>query len=656
MIRPGSLAVVVCTGVAIAAMVGVRPAVALDLLGLFGFGDKTPEPTATSFPFTVATETGDAPSAVGRAIENASTLYGLRNEALPAAETLVRIALADLPKMTDALWGLGYYEARVTVTVAGQTLALGRSDEAAAIRAAQALRGKAAVPVVLRADPGPQFVLRRVDVTDPQGRAFPPAELPPRVIGLPAGNPASSGAVTAAQSRIVDHFRELGHPFAKVTRLSPVVDHPARAMDVTLVVAPGPVAGIGAIGISGLETVDEAPVRSFIYTEPGDPYAPSRLAAMRKSVARIPALASVRVREAEQLDKDGNLPLFVEVTERKPRTIGAAAQFSTRDGPELRGYWMHRNLFGGAESLRLEGSLFYAATDYGTQSRSLKDFTLADLGGRFTAAFVKPGLGGTRNDLLANAIAARDRALSYTARYAGGDVQLRHRFTDAASIQAGIRFERGQVEDILSRVDYTLVGLPISATYDSTNRPLDPTSGFRATATVTPYPAALGSTVAMTIGRATLSAYWAVDEDERIVLAGRVGAGSIAGPALPDIPANYRFYAGGSTSVRGYAYQSLAPYYRGVPVGGRSLLEGSLEARIKVTDEIGIVPFVDAGNAFARRLPDLGEGSNLKVGVGMGLRYYTPIGPIRLDVATPLDRDVPRTRPVAVYIGIGQAF
>ncbi len=656
MIRRGSLAVVVCTGVAFAAMAGVRPAAALDILGLFGFGDKTPEPSPTSFPFTVTTEAGGAPSAVGRAIQNASTLYGLRGEALPAAETLVRIALADLPKMTDALWGLGYYEAEVAVTVAGQPLALGRGSEAAAIRAAQALRGKTPVPVVLSADPGPQFVLRRVDVTDPQGRSFPATELSSRVIGLAAGSPASSGAVTAAQSRIVDHFRERGHPFAKVTRLSPVVDHPARAMDVTLVVSPGPIAGIGAIGLSGLETVDEAPVRSFIYTEPGDPYAPSRLAALRKSVARVSALASVRVREADYLDANGHVPIFVEVTERKPRTIGAAALFSTRDGPELRGYWMHRNLFGGAESLRLEGSLFYAATDYGTQSRSLNEFTIADLGGRFTAAFVKPGLGGTRNDFLANAIAARERALSYTARYAGGDVQLRHRFSDSASIQGGVRFERGQVEDILGRVNYTLVGLPVSAIYDSTNRPLDPTSGIRATATVTPYPSALGSTVAMTVGRATLSAYWAVDEDARIVLAGRIGAGSIAGPTLTEIPANHRFYAGGGNSVRGYAYQSLAPLYRGVPVGGRSLLEGSLEARIKVTDDIGIVPFVDAGNAFARRLPDLSEGSNLKVGVGLGLRYYTPIGPIRLDVATPLDRDVPRTRPVAVYIGIGQAF
>jgi translocation and assembly module TamA len=138
------------------------------------------------------------------------------------------------------------------------------------------------------------------------------------------------------------------------------------------------------------------------------------------------------------------------------------------------------------------------------------------------------------------------------------------------------------------------------------------------------------------------------------VLAGRVGFGSMTGADLADIPANRRFFAGGGGSVRGYAYKSLGPQdIFGNPLGGRSLLEGSIEARIKLTDTIGIVPFLDAGTAFEASLPDFKE--EIRVAAGLGLRYYTGIGPIRLDVAVPLNRERGDSA-AAVYVSLGQAF
>ncbi len=176
---------------------------------------------------------------------------------------------------------------------------------------------------------------------------------------------------------------------------------------------------------------------------------------------------------------------------------------------------------------------------------------------------------------------------------------IRHRFSDTFSVQGGVQVQKGQTSDVLSKIDYFVVGTPVSVIYDSTDRPLDPTRGFKFAASITPYPAFLGSTVGMTVSRATASAYYSLDEDSRYILAARVSAGSIVGANLYDIPANFRFFAGGGGSVRGYRYQSLGPTGPfGFVVGGRSLLEGSLEARIKITDTIGVVPFVDAGNAF----------------------------------------------------------
>ncbi len=158
----------------------------------------------------------------------------------------------------------------------------------------------------------------------------------------------------------------------------------------------------------------------------------------------------------------------------------------------------------------------------------------------------------------------------------------------------------------------------------------------------------------MAILRATGTGYWDAFDDTRLVVAGRVSLGSIIGADVDDVPANGRFYAGGGGSVRGYAYQSIGPRDPNYePTGGLSLIETSIEARYKVTETIGIVPFIDAGGVFEESWFDFGE--DVLVGAGIGLRYYSPIGPIRLDVAVPLDKrsddDV-----VQFYVSIGQAF
>jgi translocation and assembly module TamA len=198
------------------------------------------------------------------------------------------------------------------------------------------------------------------------------------------------------------------------------------------------------------------------------------------------------------------------------------------------------------------------------------------------------------------------------------------------------------------------VGLPVSVTYDSTDSLLDPTQGVRATASIAPYPALLGSDPGIVVTKAQASTYYALDEEARYVLAGRIGFGSIVGADLAEIPANRRFFAGGGGSVRGYEYRTLGPKGPfGDPIGGRSLLEGSIEARIKITDTIGVVPFVDMGTAFEGSLPDFDE--RIRVSAGLGLRYYTGVGPIRLDVAFPVNRERGDSL-AAVYISLGQSF
>jgi translocation and assembly module TamA len=654
------------------------PAVAFDPLAWLGLrpAEEAPAPVRPgTAPYRLTVEVaGPDGSRLLDAVEDASSLYRLRNQPALDPEGLVRLAEADIARVMNGLWALGYYNCLVTIDLAGVTLVIGAQPSAAAVGHARRQAADGPVPIRIIVDPGQQFTIRTVDVRDAvTGAPFAQGDVPPATVGLPPGTPASSAEVLASESRIVDRLRGLSHPFAKPVALDPVVFHPERVMDVAMSFSPGPVAALGDISIEGLQTVDPAVVRSFIYAEPGDPYSPEAIAAIRKSVGRIEALGSVRVREAGSLDASGRLPLFVEVTERKPNAVGFSAGYSTVDGPQLQTYWTNRNLFGGAEVLRLEASLTYLNAFEDKRS----SFSWDDLGGRLRVSFLKPALGGTRNDLLAEASAARVDTKAYEASFVNAAAGIRHRFSDSVSFQAGVEAEYGDSRDLLSRLDYSMVGLPVSLTYDSTDRPLDPTRGLKLQAGFTPYLEHTGapefnalwnpdlfpwSTTGdlspgsrfMGVTRVSGSTYWSLDDEGRTVLAARLGFGSIVGPDLFEIPGNHRFYAGGANSVRGYEFESLSPQAFGRPIGGRSMIDGSIEARIKLTDTIGIVPFVDAGMAFEPSLPDFGE-QRLAVGVGIGLRYYTAIGPIRLDIATPLDRQY-GDRPVVLYVGIGQAF
>ncbi|MGU3540871.1 autotransporter assembly complex protein TamA [Methylobacterium sp. A54F] len=630
------------------------PAAAFDLFGLFGSEEEPLAPSATALPYAVKIQGTDDDDLL-KALQDVSALHRLRREPPPDGEGLVRRAEADLRRLPEALSGYGYYAGRIAVRVDGVALA-GETAIAQAARAAEAARGRALVPVRIAVDTGPLYTLRRITVRDPRGGAFPEEVLPARFTRVEDDTPARSAAVLAREARIVDRFRALGHPFAKVVNRDPVVDDAAHVMDVTFTVDPGPIAGIGAVTVRGTEGLDPAVVRSFIYTEPGDPYAPKVLTDMRRAVAKVEALGAIRIREGQALDPQGNLPIFVDVTERDRNLIGVSARYSTVDGPGIRAYYANRNLFGGGETLRLDADIYYLGNDLYATQRKLAGINSNGLGGRLAATFVKPALWGTRTDLVANLFGGREAQQSYVADAAGGTVGLRYRFSDSFFVQGNLDGQAGRAEDALGTVKYRLVGVGGALAYDSTDNLLDPTEGVRLTASATAYPSFLGSDPGILVAKAQGSTYYALDDEARIVLAGRVGFGSISGARLEDIPANIRFFAGGGGSVRGFPYRTLGP--RGpfnLPIGGRSLLEASVEARIKVTETIGVVPFLDAGTAFAGSLPDFEE--RIRYAAGLGLRYYTGIGPIRVDLAFPLDRiKGNHERPVALYISLGQAF
>jgi translocation and assembly module TamA len=632
---------------------GAQPARAFDLFGLFASEPEPPPPSPTALPYTLRI-TGTDDSDVLRALQDTSTLHRLRQDPPPDGEGLLRRAEADRAKLADVLSGYGYYQGTVTIRIDGAPVA---EQAPVAVAAAEAWRNRGLVPVRIAVDLGPLYHLRRITVRDPAGNPFPESVLPARITRVDEDVPARSVTVLAREAQIVDQFRAQGHPFAKVVARDPVVDDSAHVMDVTFTVAPGPVAGLGPVAVSGAPGIDPATIRSFIYAEPGDPYSPQAVAAIRRSVARIEGIGGVRVREGTALDADGNLPLFVEVTERERNLVGVSARYSTVDGPGVRAYYANRNLFGGGESFRVDADIYYLGlgNDPFANQRKVAGIGTNGLGGRLSATYVQPALWGTRNDLLANAFITREVQQSYLVDGGGVSGAIRHRFSDTFSAKIGLDAQAGRSKDALGTVNYRLIGVPASVTYDSTDSLLDPTRGIRAIASLAVYPGAISSP-GIVVAKAQGSTYYALDDESRMILAGRIGFGSVSGAPLGEIPDNFRFFAGGGGSVRGYPYRTLGPIgpYN-LPIGGRSLLEASLEARIKVTDTIGVVPFFDAGTAFASATPDFDE--KIRKSVGIGLRYYTGIGPIRADLAFPLDPyKGGHVRPAVLYLSLGQAF
>jgi translocation and assembly module TamA len=358
----------------------------------------------------------------------------------------------------------------------------------------------------------------------------------------------------------------------------------------------------------------------------------------------------VEIHAADHLNPDGTIDLTFDAQERKMHSVALTASYSTDLGIGLSASWLHRNLFGNGEQLKLSAAgngLGGSATDA--------------LGYNLTAQYVEPmflrrdqvlefDLGAVKQDL---------DAYDQTAFTAGAYV--RRKFSKLWTGSAGLTATQERIGQEGVTRDYELVAVALSGTYDSTglSDPLaDPTHGVHAALSATPTHAFGTPSSNFVILQASGSTYFdfsdfGISDKGRSVLALRALVASVQGAAQFDLPPDQRLYAGGSGTVRGYDYQSVGPQFPdGKPIGGTSASAGSIEFRQRLFGDFGAVAFVDAGQASDSSAPFTGT---VRVGAGVGARYYTPIGPLRVDVAVPLNR-APHGAAFGVYIGLGQAF
>jgi translocation and assembly module TamA len=572
--------------------------------------------------------TGDA--ALDQALNDTSQLVSLRDKAPVGPFALVTRARDDLGRFQTALNSFGYYTAKVALTVDGRPL-----DQTDLPDVLQQAPAEPPVPVVASFDLGPLFHLGHVTI---QGEVPPAAR---EKLRLEPGTPAVAADVLAAQQRLLAAIREAGHPLARV-ELPPVTLRPAEhLLDVTFQASEGPYANIGAIQITGLKTVNEDYVRRRLLLHSGERFSPSAIQAAREDLASIGVFSVVRIEPADHVDPDGTTPILIDVSERPLHSVDFGAAYSTDLGINVNAGWHHRNLFGNAEQLNITGGVQLGGT------------AVQGPGYNFNIQFLKPDFLARDQTLQVNLGAIKQNLDAYDQRALLQKIELDRKLS--AHWTAGIGLS-GEEEDITQEGmshRYNLIGLPLSLKFDDTDNLFDPTEGLRATLLLTPLQSFGGSSATFVIGQLSGSTYFDLSGGGRSVLAMRGLVGKAFGANTFSLPPDQRFYAGGSGTVRGYRYQSVGPQFPdGKPTGGTAVGAGSVEFRQRILDKYGAVAFVDAGQVTANGSP---FASTWRVGAGVGARYYTSIGPLRLDVAVPLNRQ-PHGDALEVYIGIGQAF
>ena len=443
---------------------------------------------------------------------------------------------------------------------------------------------------------------------------------------------------------------ENGYAFAEIDEPELLIDHDRNEGDLALPVEPGGKYVFGEVVSSDPDFLSGRHIASIARFEPGETYQRSLSLDLRRAVTATGLVSAVSVTPREVQapvgDEPGVVAMDVEMTRAKLRTIAGAIGYGSEEGFRVQASWEHRNIFPPEGSLRVRGIA-------GTQEQ------LAGI------TFRKNNFGGRDKVLTLDAYASNVDNVAYEARtvaitgtYERSSTLLFQKpLAWALGAEILATDERNRVISGIPRPrqTYFIAAVFGRATIDTTDSLLNPTQGFRLTGYLAPETSrTAGQQYYYLRNQADASYYQSVGSDT--VLAGRVRFASIPGAPLFAIAPSRRLYAGGGASVRGYGYQAVGPRNDlGEPVGGRSLVEASVEARVGTgffDGALSVVPFFDVGSVSIESTPNF---RFIKYGAGVGVRYESGFGPLRLDVGVPLNPE-PDDAPVAVYVSLGQAF
>jgi translocation and assembly module TamA len=573
-----------------------------------------------------------------------STLRQLDDGAESAPQVAAR-ARSDAELLGNILRTYGYYDGEVVRQLSGGRRTRENGD---------AGRDDVATDPSVRFDilPGTRYSFGRVALGALPVLAEPDATRLMAAFGIKPGDPLYADRIIAREIELRVALGETGYPFATLAEPDLLIDHARAEGDLTLDVQPGGKYAFGNV-VSGDERfLSSRHLQRIARFEPGDIFQQSLETDLRRAIIATGLVSSVTVTPRETRapvdGQPGEVALDIGFERAPLRTIAGAIGYGTEDGFKVEGRWEHRNLFPPEGALRLRGilgtrealaSIGVRRNNFAGRDQVLSvDLFASDI---TTLAVDSRGF-GMRGTFEKVSNLLFQKPLSWQV---GGELL----YTDERN--RNLRIAPGAPQ---ARRAFLIGGLFGSVTLDASDDLLDPTSGYRATLFLAPEASrSEGAQTFYLRAQGDASYYQSVGST---VLAGRVRAATIQGAAAADIAPSRRLYSGGGASVRGYGFQGVGPRDTvGNPVGGASLVEFALEARIETPlfdGAVEVVPFIDAGSVGRGSTPDFAD---IRFGAGIGIRYKTTFGPIRVDVAAPLNPTA-FDSPVVVYVSLGQAF
>ncbi len=571
--------------------------------------------------------------ALATEIEKASYLFQFEKNLPLSYDALDRRAKDDVQRLRDVMMAHAYYGADIRYKI----------TKHAALAESETRSGKEEhhdYDVVLDIRTGPVFEMQdfKVKWENKSGSTI----AAPKGIKLDGplqgvvGKHATPAVILDVERQVLDKLKTKGYPLPGVASRDVTIDHATQKARAVLRVIPGRAATFSDVRTAGHDSVNEDFVRRRIDFKEAEVFNIEKVVTTRQQMLKTGLFSSVDVVLAAKEGSD-KVPVTINFTERKPRTIGAGVAYSTSQSVSSKVFWEHRNLFGGGEKLRLEADA--GVMRYGAGLR-----------------YTKPDFTGTIDRSLQSGLGFNQENLdSYDKTSYSAFTRLDQTFSDTLSGKLGLTAEFSQIdENNQPEKDFWLLSVPATLAYDSSNDTLDPTNGARVSLDVTPYLSVQEAKESFTVTTLSASHYWPLAEEDKIVFANRAKLGAIFGQGTSDIPADKRLYSGGGGSVRGYGYQLVSPLdANDDPTGGRYQIEIGSEMRFRVTDTVGLVTFIEGG----RVTEDLSASGNEKFlfAAGVGARYYTAVGPLRVDIGVPINgRD--KDDMFQLYLSLGQAF
>lgn len=541
-------------------------------------------------------------------------------------------ARADRQLLLDILTSEGFYDATVRVATERTNAAATEGTPATA----------EPLSVVLNVVPGRRYYLGEIRF---ETKPVEPADLITSNFVPKSGDPIVADTILAAEANISIKLPENGYPFATVGQRDILLDSEKGLGDYTLPVDPGARSVFGQIKSEGKEAFDAEHVAILRRFRTGDLYDSRKVDDLRAALVATGLLSTVSV---EPVPGEGTAPdgtpyadLLVRQEAGPARTLAISAGYGTGQGPRVEGSWTHRNLFPPEGALTAAGVL-------GTQEQAASvSFSRANAGKRDRT--FEMSLSALHSNY--------DAFEAYTGRvaafysYASTPIwQKKFTWSAGLEILATSEDQFDVARGLRNRQTFYVAAVPGQLGFDRSDDLLNPTKGYRLNVRLSPEASLGGGT--RVYARAIVDGSFYYAPTDNMVLAARGRVGTISGTGRDDLAPSRRFYGGGGGSVRGFGFQQLGPKdINGDPIGGRSMNEAALEARYRFGN-FGVAGFVDAGQVYESSIPKFDD---WRFGLGIGGRFYTNFGPVRLDLATPLNRKQGESK-ISVYVSIGQAF